>query len=222
LPRALLPAADFFSAGSFLKETIMPDTNTVNAAVDPILDMFQTQLEASRQLADAVFAGTEKIDLMMIDATHRAFNDQVRFAQALVTARDPKVFTDLQSNMLSRPENAASYQREMLQVFTQVQNDIGKSMQQYVEQIGLKTAGNAANLRATAQRQGSEAAAFNPITGMLSVWESAFREVTALANRNMETARSNLANAAGAMAETISAASEAAEERKHSAARRSK
>jgi Phasin protein len=199
----------------------MPDTNTVNAAMDPILDMVQSQLEASRQLADAVFAGTEKIDRMMIDATHRAFNEQVRLAQALVMARDPKVFTDLQSSLLSRPEAAANYQREMLQVFAQVQTDIGKSMQQYVEQIGVKTASNAASMRANAQKQGGDGG-FNPVTGMLSVWESAFREVAALANRNMEAARSNLANAAGTMVETMAAtaADESGEDRKGAGSRR--
>jgi len=199
----------------------MPDTTALNAAVEPILDMFQTQLEASRRLADAMFAGTEKIDRLMIDATHRAFNDQVRFAQALVMARDPKVLTELQASFLTRPENAASYQREMLQVFAQVQSDIGKSMQQYVEQIVAKTAGNAAGMRATAQRQAGDAA-LNPLAGMLSVWESAFREVTALANRNVEAARSNLANAAGAMADTMAstAANGGEDERKSAGSRR--
>jgi len=212
---------DFLPPAYLLQETIMPDANSVNAAMNPILDMVQTQLEASRQFADAVFAGTEKIDHMMIDATHRAFNDQVKFAQALVMARDPKVLTDLQSNFLARPEATANYQREMLQILAQVQSDIGKSMQQYVEQISSKTAGSAAGMRAAGQKQGGDGT-FNPVTGMLSVWESAFREVAALADRNMEAARSNLASAAGAMAGTMAGAAvnDAGEDRKNAGSRR--
>jgi phasin family protein len=201
----------------------MPEANTVNAAVDPLIDLVQTQLEASRQLADAVFAGTEKIDRMMIAATHRVFNEQLKFTQALVMARDPKALVDLQSSFLARPD-AVNYQREMFQAFAQVQSEIGKSMQQYVEQMGSRTASNAAGVQAAVQKRADGGdTPFNPVTGMLSVWESAFREVTALANRNMDAARSNLASAAGALVDTVAAATPAndgGEDRKGAGGRR--
>jgi hypothetical protein len=77
-----------------------------------------------------------------------------------------------------------------------MQNDIGKSIQDYVDQIGNSAAGGMTRGADTAQRVAD--GALNPMTGMLSVWESAFREVAALANRNMQAARSSFENAAGA------------------------
>jgi hypothetical protein len=176
----------------------MQNTSVLN----PIVDMYQTQLEASRQFADAMFSGTEKIDRVIIDATHRAVSDQLRFAQALAAARDPKGLASLQPSLLNRPESAVNYQKELMRVFAEMQNDLGKSVQQYVEQLTTRTANNATKPLETVQEHTKDAM-FNPMTGMFSVWESAFKEVAALANKNMVAARStfeNAANAAGSAA----------------------
>jgi hypothetical protein len=169
-----------------------------------IVNMYQNQLEASRQFADAIFSGTEKIDRVVIDATHRAFTEQLQYAQALAGARDQRTLANLPS-ILPRPENAVNYQKEILQVFAEMQSDIGQSIQRYVEQIGSTASGTASRGAEAAQR--SADSAINPMTGMLSVWESAFKEVAALANRNMQAARSSFENVAGA---TANAASQAA------------
>ncbi|MDB5764447.1 MAG: phasin family protein [Herminiimonas sp.] len=199
-----------------------------SSVLNPIVDMYQTQLEASRRVADVMFSGTEKIDRMIIDATHHAFTEQLKFAQALAATRDPRGLASLQSSFLSRPENAMSYQTEIFQVLTQMQSEIGKSIQQYVGQISSKTVANTARpLEATAER--AKEAAFNPMTGMFSVWESAFKEVAALANKNMVAARSSFENAANAAATAaansaaganIADADDTGENRKHASGKR--
>lgn len=178
-------------------------------AVNPIMNMYQTQLEASRRFADAVFSGTEKIDRMMLEATHRAFTEQMNFAQAVAAARDPRGAANLQTAFLShRPDNVAGYQKEIMHIFSDMQNEIGKSMQYYAEQLMPDSVSNAqAPLKMTQASSGSPT--LNPITGLLSVWESAFREVASMANRNMAAARTNFENAANAVS-TLNRSQEAA------------
>jgi hypothetical protein len=173
----------------------MPNTNVLN----PIADMYQTQLEVTRQFADTLFSGTEKIDHVIINATHRALTEQLRLAQALAAVRDPRGLASLQSMLVPHPENAANCQREVLQVFAEMQAEIGKSMQQFIEQLGSNAANSTAKRLGVAREQ-LNGAPFDPITGMLSVWESAFREATAFTNKNIIAAAATMEDAANAAA----------------------
>jgi phasin family protein len=174
----------------------------------PITNIYQTQLEASRQFADAIFAGTEKIDHVLIDATHRAFTDQLRFVQSLASVRDPQGAATAQSSYFSqRPDKAIEYQRELMRIFSEMQNEIGKSMRNYMEQWGNSVVSGAAESVDSAKDQANEV--FNPVTGMFSVWESAFKEVASLANKNIDAARTGFENATTTAFNT---ATEAAEE----------
>lgn len=176
---------------------------------NPIVDMYQMQLEASRRLADVVFSGTEKIDRVVIEATHRAFTDQLNFAHAIASARDPKGVANLQASFFSRrPDNAVNYQKEIMRVFAEIQNEIGRSVQDYIEQFGSNVASNATAPLKAVQEQANESV-FNPVTGMFSVWESAFREVASLANKNMAAARSSFENVANS---TVSATADLAQQ----------
>jgi len=165
---------------------------------NPIVGMVQTQLEVSRRFADVIFSGTEKIDHVMIGATHRAFTEQLNLAQALASAHNPEGIASLQSNYFShRPESAVNYQKEMMRIFSEIQNELGQSMQDCVEKFGENVANRTLNpLRAMQERV--DETLFSPITSMLSVWESAFNEVASLANRNISVARSSYENAVNA------------------------
>ncbi len=178
---------------------------------NPMANIYQTQLEASRQFADAIFSGTEKIDHVLLEATHRAFTEQMKFAQSLVAVRDTQGVTDAQTMFLSqRPDRAMDYQRELIRVFSEVQNELGQSMRKYVEQLSSTAVNGAAAAASSAATDGHVNDAFNPMTGMFSVWESAFREVASLANKNMEAARNTFENTAGtAFSETSEMVGEA-------------
>src|SRR3954462_13235184 len=43
-------------------------------ALNPIVDLYNSQLETSRQVANAMFSGVEKIDRVVMETTHRAFD----------------------------------------------------------------------------------------------------------------------------------------------------
>lgn len=184
-------------------------------AFSPFLNMYHTQLEASRRFADAIFSGTEKIDRAMIGATHHVFNEQLKLAEVMSSVRDPRsIGSALQSGLLSRnPDEAVNYQQEIMRIYVEMQSDIGKSLQTYIEQLGTQAStGTAQPLEAAQGRMANTA--FSPMASMFSVWESAFKEVAALAKKNMSTAQSVVEDAAGRATETaanyVVAASEAA------------
>lgn len=165
---------------------------TMQNVFTPVADLCQAQLEASRQLADAVFSGTEKIDQVVLEATHRAVNEQLRFAQSMVSVRDAQGMAEAQTTFFSqRPDRLMEYQRELMRVFTEVQSEWGKSVRTYLEQLS-NTAISGASTLANANAPASNV--YNPFNSMLSAWESAFREASSMATRNMDTARNTFEN----------------------------
>lgn len=178
----------------------------MQTVLSPLVGVFQTQLEASRRFADAIFAGTEKLDRVMIDATHHAFNRQLNLAQSMVSVRDPQsAATALQSNFLSRsPDDAMNYQKEVMRIFAEMQNDIGKSLHEYVEQLGTNAATAATNtaMPMDTVRGHANDAVYNPMASMFSVWESAFKEVAELAKKNMVAAHSQVEESASRTMDT--------------------
>ena len=71
---------------------------------NPMVDMVRYQLDASMQLANALFSGTEKIDRAVLDATHQAVDGQLKFARAVANIRDPSKMAELQNTLAHRPE----------------------------------------------------------------------------------------------------------------------
>jgi len=181
----------------------------MQSMLNPISDMYQTQLEASRRFADVVFSGTKKIDRVCIEAAQHAFSENLNFVQALASTRDPKGVANLQSKFFSpQPDNAIGYQKEMMRIFAEIQNEVGKSMQDIMEKFGTNVTSNASAPLRAAQGQAGDMG-FNPLAGMFSMWESAFKEVTSLANRNMNVVRhtyEDAANAATTAAQATAAA----------------
>lgn len=156
---------------------------------NPLVTMYQTQLEASRRFADAFFSGTEKIERVMIGATHRAFTEQLNLAEAMTTVRDPRTAgSTLQASFFSRnPEGAVNYQKEIMRIVAEMQNEFGRSMQDYIEQMRSNNVATVAKPLETAQSHANDM--FNPVSSMFSVWESAFKEVAQLAKKNMMAAQ---------------------------------
>lgn len=160
---------------------------------NPLVAVYQTQLEASRRFADAIFAGTEKIDRVMIGATQRAFNDQLDLAQAMTTARDPqRAGAAMPSSFMVRsPDDVINYQKEIVRIVAEMQNEIGRGLRAYMEQMRTqagRTTG-AVNQLSSGEGRAQENDALNPVTSMFSVWETAFKEVADLAKKNMTAAR---------------------------------
>lgn len=183
---------------------------------NPVANIYQTQLEASRRFADAVFSGTERLDRTLIEATHQAITDQLNFAQAIASGSDLRTAApNLASGFFqSKSDGTANYQAEIIRIFAEMQAEIGKSMQQYMEHIGTQAASVPTQAVQSVQQASSDTQ-YNPMTSMFSVWESAFREATSMAAKSMEAARANAERAmdtAGNFTRSASRSTESAAE----------
>ena len=154
-----------------------------------ITDTCRNQLDASRQLAQTVLACTEKMDQTLLRTAHALFMEQTRFAQALINSRDPKQIVLLQSSFFSHtPECVTKSQKDILQICQEMQNQLGKTMEQYLEH-----ASNAPvfSMSGTVSGKKTEGDLMAPINDLFSVWSKAFQQASTLATRNLEVASSN-------------------------------
>jgi hypothetical protein len=177
----------------------------MQSALNPVVNLYQTQLEASRRCAEALCSGMERIDRIILDATHRMLNQQLTFVQSVAGGGDPKsAITALQSSLMSQtPTEAMNSQRELMSIVTEMQNAIGKSLQEYMVRMGAGAQAVPALRQDAGPRQADTP--YNPVTGIFSVWESAFKEAAALARRSMATTRSTMEEAAIAGARNAAA-----------------
>lgn len=80
-------------------------------------------------------------------------------------------------------------------------------MRNYMDQMSSLGNGAVGELASEIQDDTPDSAqAFNPLTGLFSAWQSAFREAASAATRNMEVARTTLENAASAIEENANQA----------------
>ncbi len=178
---------------------------------NPVADLMRLQIDASIQLADAVFSGTEKIDRAMLDVTHDAVEGQLKLARAVADIRDQEKLAELQVSIADRPEKTMRFQQEIMTAMVEMQAEFGKSIRHYMERMGQTAAEQAgeAGERFSSGAQETSLTASNPFTGMLSVWEQAFREASKLANQNIQVARSGMESATHAAREAVTGAAEA-------------
>ncbi len=177
------------------------------AQQNPLVNIIQHQLDASMRLADAVFLGKGKIDRVILDATHQAVENNLQMARALTEVQDPSQFKDLQTKLAFHPEKNMHYQQEILSAVAEIQAEMGKSVQNYMERFGQNAAGKlseGAQTYANKESSHQENSLFNPVTSMFSVWERAFRDVTSLTNKNLATAQKSAENGAYTAANSLS------------------
>lgn len=126
------------------------------------------------------------------------------------------------------------YQQEILSAVAEIQAEMGKSVQNYMERFGQNAAGKlseGAQTYANKESSHQENGLFNPMTSMFSVWERAFRDVTSLTNKNLATAQKSAENGAYTAANSLSETADSVDaevhdyehaERKHSGASKKK
>ena len=204
------------------------------AQQNPLVNIIQHQLDASMRLADAVFLGKGKIDRVILDATHQAVENNLQMARALTEVQDPSQFKDLQTKLAFHPEKNMHYQQEILSAVAEIQAEMGKSVQNYMERFGQNAAGKLSEGAQTYTNKESshqENGLFNPMASMFSVWERTFRDVTSLTNKNLATAQKSAENGSYAAANSLSETTDIVDaevhdyehaERKHSGASKKK
>lgn len=173
---------------------------------NPVVDMVQHQLDASIQLADVVFSGTEKIDRAVLDVTHQAVESQLKLVRAMANMRDPSKMADLQSAIASRPEKAMHCQQQIMSALVEMQTEFGRSLREYMDRVSQTATEQteAAQQQATSGLNQPVQTVVSPFTGMMSVWEQAFREASRFATQNMTAARTNVETAANFARDAVS------------------
>ncbi len=177
---------------------------------NPMMDIMHYQLEASIHLADAVFSGTEKIDRAMLDVTHQAVDGHLKLARAVADIRDPTKLADLQVSIAGRPEKTIHCQQQIMAALVEIQAEIGKSVRDYMDRLSQTAVGGVVDIseQASAAQEPSDAM-LSPFTGMMSVWEQAFREASRMASQNMIAAHSSVESAANAARDAVTRSMEA-------------
>ena len=173
---------------------------------NPVVDMVQYQLDASIQLADVVFSGTEKIDRAVLDVTHQAVESQLKMVRAMTNMRDPSKMADLQKAIAARPEKAMYCHQQIVAALVEMQTEFGRSVRQYMDHVTHKAAEQietAKHQATTGLSQPGEAMA-NPIKGMMGLWEQAFHEASRFATQNMTAAQGNVESAANFARDAVS------------------
>lgn len=152
-----------------------------------MLDSCKNQLLVTQQLAETVLACTGKIDQVVLNTTHALFDEQMQFAHALLSSNDIRQIASLQSSFLSHvPDYNSNFQKEMLQICQEAQNDVGKTMEQYFEH-----AGQAPLIPLPIPGGKGNGDLIRPMTDLFNVWSSALKEASTLATHNIDVARTN-------------------------------
>lgn len=173
--------------------------------VNSISDTYQSQLQASRQLAEMALSCTEKINQSVLNAAHGVFNEQIQFLQALMKSGDTRQIALLQASFLSHtPDCVAKSQKDILQICQDTQNQAGKAMEQYFEHASNTPF---MSLPLTVPGKKGDGDMLGPVTDLFNLCSAAFREVSTLATQNLEVARSSFEKANVTILEERKAAS---------------
>ncbi len=148
---------------------------------NPMMQSYQHQIDASRHIAEAVFDSTDRLEHLMIETTRKAFDEQMKFYQALAATRDPQSIAALQAAYLSHtPEQMTKAQHELMRIVAEAQQQIASTMAHY------KTALNGdAPLPRNEALASTASPATNALANVYSMWDKAFKDSFAMANRTM-------------------------------------
>jgi phasin family protein len=145
------------------------------------LALYNSQLDASQEVADAMFVSVEKAEKLILDAARHNFEEQLKFAQSLAAARDPQGFAALQKTFFGHnPERAMEYQKQVMQIIMEANSAFGHALETCMQ--GAKASADAAASGTAATATPAALAG-----GVFPMWDAAFKEFTKNANRLMQT-----------------------------------
>lgn len=135
--------------------------------VGQMADIYQTQLAASRRVADVVLTGTGEIDRLMIDAARRAVTTQLQRLQSTVASGEMPSPSD--TNVYEGVQTNAAIPTEIVRIVSEMQTEIGKTLQACMQQVSSEIAHHVALQSETARSSSSNA--FGPVGDIFSTWQ---------------------------------------------------
>jgi phasin family protein len=156
---------------------------------NPLLDMYQAQLEASRHIADVILTNTEKLDHLMFSTARVGVADQFKYAQSLGAARDADGVKTLQSAFNAHaPDTLMNYYRDVFKVFADANAEVGKAAETFLED--MKSAAITAGDGAARELSGvaGPIALTGPNANFVNLWTSAYQQFADITKQYMESA----------------------------------
>jgi hypothetical protein len=155
----------------------MPNTQQHNSLVD----LAKSQLSASTELANAIFAGFDKIDHALLDVAHQMLDAQRKIGSVAADMRDQSRMVELRESVVCRPDKAMQCHQQIMSAMIEIQTEIGRSTRQYFDRLSELSRGQLQRLAhqsefRSAKSQAKELVAGSPFSGMLSVWRDTFEE----------------------------------------------
>jgi phasin family protein len=154
-----------------------------------MLDLYQAQLEASRNISNIIMSNTEKMDHLALTAAKSSVGDQLKYAQALGAARDAEGLKTLQSTFAKQtPDAMLGYCRDVFKVFVDTNTEIGKVAEDYLAEMKTvaATAGNGASRGIATAASAVEPVA--PSVNFLNLWTNAYQQFADLTKQYMKAA----------------------------------
>ena len=155
----------------------MPNTQQHNSLVE----LAKYQLNASTELANAIFAGFDKIDHALLDVAHQMLDAQRKIGSVAADMRDQSRMVELRDSVVCRPDKAMQCHQQIMSAMIEIQTEIGRSTRQYFDRLSELSRGQLQRLAhqsefRSAKSQAKELVAGSPFSGMLSVWRDTFEE----------------------------------------------
>ena len=139
----------------------------------PLGDLCQSQLDASRRINDALFTGTGRVDRAMLDASHHAIDEQLRYVQAVGATRDVQGLSNLQSNYWVRPpQQLLQLQQEFVRILAEMHHEVGRATQACFVPL-FDSWLEAMPPRSQRIPGSSRSAPGNPFSAMMPTWDAA-------------------------------------------------
>ena len=155
----------------------MPNTEQHNSLVD----LAKYQLNASTELANAIFSGFEKIDHALLDVAHQMLDAQRKFGSVAADMRDQTRMVELRESVICRPDKAMQCHQQIMSAMIEIQAEIGRSTREYFDRLSELSLGQLERLANQSESlskksQAQQLVAGSPFAGMLSVWSDTFEE----------------------------------------------
>lgn len=155
----------------------MPNTQQHNSLVD----LAKYQLNASTELANAIFSGFEKIDHALLDVAHQMLDAQRKLGSVAADMRDQSRMVELRESVVCRPDKAMQCHQQIMSAMIEIQTEIGRSTREYFDRLSELSRGQFQRLANQSEFRGEKSPAHqlepgNPFAGMLTVWRDTFEE----------------------------------------------
>ena len=190
----------------------MPNTQQHNSLVD----LAKYQLNASTELANAIFSGFEKIDHALLDVAHQMLDAQRKFGSVAVDMRDQSRMVELQESVVCRPDKAMQCHQQLMSAMIEIQAEIGRSTREYFDRLSELSRGQLQRLAKQSEfrsekSQTNQLEAGNPFAGMLSVWRDTFEDAGKVMAETVASAEDSMEDISDNTDEMVHHATDAAQ-----------